>query len=93
MSIRKVLGASPAGLWISLSAEMLKPVFLGLVVAIPLAAMASAAMLTAAEYRIPLYWWIFAVAAAGAVLVAVATVSYHGARAARVNPARVLATE
>lgn len=93
MGIRKVLGASPGGLWLSLSVEMLKPVILGLIIALPLAAMASAAMLTAAEYRIGLSWWIFAIAGAGALLLALATVSYHGARAARINPARVLATE
>ena len=93
MSIRKVLGASPAGLWWSLSVEMLKPVVLGLVLAIPLAAAACAGMLSAYDYHIELSWWIFACAGAGALIIAVGTVSYHGVRAVRVNPARALAVE
>lgn len=93
MSIRKVLGATPASLWISLSLEMLKPVSLGLLVGLPLAIMASVSMVNVVDYHIRLSWGIFAVPAFGALVIALATVSYHGARASRVNPARVLATE
>jgi hypothetical protein len=38
-------------------------------------------------------WWIFAVAGAAAFLIALATVSYHGLRAARINPGRSLQAE
>ena len=93
ISIRKVLGASPAGLWLSLSTEMLKPVLLGFIVATPLAAMAMAGLLSINDYHIRLSWWIFALAGAGALLIALATVSWHGIRAARINPARSLQTE
>ena len=93
ISIRKVLGASPAGLWLSLSTEMLKPVLLGFIVATPLAAMAMAELLSINDYHIRLSWWIFALAGAGALLIALATVSWHGIRAARINPARSLQTE
>ncbi len=93
LSIRKVLGASPAGLWLSLSMEMLKPVFLAFIVATPLAAMAMSKLLTANDYHISLSWQIFAAAGAGAIVIALATVSYHGLRAARINPARALQTE
>jgi len=93
ISIRKVLGASPTDLWLSLSTEMLKPVFLGFILATPLAAMALSALLTLNDYHIRLSWWIFALAGAGAVVIALATVSYHGLRAARISPARSLQTE
>jgi len=93
ISIRKVLGASPAGLWLSLSTEMLKPVLLGFIVATPLAAIAMTGLLSINDYHIRLSWWIFALAGAGALLIALATVSWHGIRAARISPARSLQTE
>jgi len=93
ISIRKVLGASSAGLWLTLSKEMLKPVFLAIIVAIPLAVMALAPLLTLSDYHIRLSWWLFVVAGVGAVVIALVTVSYHGIRAARINPARSLQTE
>ena len=92
-SIRKVLGASPAGLWLSLSTEMLKPVLLGFIVATPFAAMAMAGLLSINEYHIRLSWWIFALPGAGALLIALATISWHSIRAARINPSRSLQTE
>lgn len=93
ISIRKVLGASPAALWLSLSSEMLKPVVLGFIVAAPLAAMALSGALSVADYHIGLSWWFFAAAGAGTVVMALATVSFHGIRAARINPARALQTD
>jgi ABC-type antimicrobial peptide transport system permease subunit len=93
ISIRKVLGASGRDLWLSLCSEMLKPVVLGFVVASPLTALAMYPLLSTADYHIPLSWWVFALAGAGTVLIALATVSYHGLRATRVNPARTLQNE
>jgi putative ABC transport system permease protein len=93
ISIRKVLGATPSRLWFALSKEMLKPVFLSVFIATPLAALALTPLLATNDYHISLSWWIFAVAGAGAILVALATVSYHGIRAARINPAKSLAME
>jgi putative ABC transport system permease protein len=93
ISIRKVLGANATGLWLSLSTEMLKPVLLGFIVATPLAAMAMAGLLSINDYHIRLSWWIFALAGAGALLIALATVSWHGIRATRINPARSLQIE
>jgi putative ABC transport system permease protein len=93
ISIRKVLGASAGALWWSLSAEMLKPVVLAFVIAAPLGALAMSPLLSLSDYRIPLSWWIFALAGAGTLLIALATVSYHGLRATRVNPARTLQNE
>ena len=93
ISIRKVLGAGAADLWWSLSMEMLKPVLLGFVITTPLAALAMSKLLTINDYHIRLTWWFFAAAGAGPVLIALATVSYHGLRAARINPARSLQTE
>jgi putative ABC transport system permease protein len=93
VSIRKVLGATSIGLWLSLSRQMLKPVFLAVIIATPLAFLVLQPALTVNEYHIHLSWWFFAVAGIGSVGVAFATVSYHGIRASRMNPARALQTE
>ena len=93
ISIRKVLGASAGDLWLSLSTEMLKPVVLGFVLATPLAVLAVTASLSNNAYHVPLPWWIFALADIGTLTIALATVSYHSLRAARINPARSLQNE
>ncbi len=93
ISIRKVLGATPVRLWFSLSMEILKPVFLSFFIATPLAALALTPLLALYDYHIALSWWIFAITGAGAVVIALATVSYYGFRAASINPARSLQTE
>lgn len=93
ISIRKVLGASAGDLWLSLSTELLKPVILGFTLATPLAVLAMSELLSLFDYRIALSWWIFALAGVGSVVIALATVSYHGIRATRINPARSLQTE
>ena len=93
ISIRKVLGATDGSLWLSLGREFLQPVVLGFVIAIPLGILAMQKLLATVDYHISLSWWIFAVAGAAAFLIALATVSYHGLRAARINPARSLQAE
>ncbi|MES1217129.1 MAG: FtsX-like permease family protein [Bacteroidota bacterium] len=93
ISIRKVLGASPAGLWLSLSWDMLKPVLLGIIIATPLAVLSLTKLLTISDYHIRLSGWIFIVTGVGAVIIALAIVSFHSIKAAHVNPARSLQTE
>ena len=93
ISIRKVLGATDGSLWLVLGREFLQPVALGCVIAVPLGILAMQKLLATMDYHIRLSWWIFAVAAAAAFLIALATVSYHGLRAARINPGRSLQAE
>jgi hypothetical protein len=45
------------------------------------------------SYRIGLAWWVFALAGAMAVLIALATVSFQAIRAALANPIRSLRAE
>jgi ABC-type antimicrobial peptide transport system permease subunit len=93
ISIRKVLGATDGSLWLSLGREFLQPVVLGFLIAVPLGILVMQKLLATMDYRISLSWWIFAVAGAAAFLIALATVSYHGLRAARINPGRSLQAE
>jgi len=45
------------------------------------------------EYRISISWWIFIVAGALAIFIALITISSHAIRAAMANPAKSLRTE
>jgi len=93
IGIRKVLGASVAKVWFLLSREFLAPVLLACVIAIPIALFALQAILQTMEYRIGLSWWMFASGGLLSVLVALATVSFEGIRAAAANPVKALRTE
>jgi ABC-type antimicrobial peptide transport system permease subunit len=90
IGIRKVLGARAAGLWLSLSSDFLRPVLLGFVLAAPLAGYLLQRLLDSMDYHIHLRWWMFALPGFAAMVVALATVSYHGIRGALANPARAL---
>lgn len=93
ISIRKVLGASVSSLWFSLSKDFLKPVFIAFVITAPLAGWVMQKLLSKMDYHIQLSWWMFALAGVLVVVVAVATVSFHGIRAALASPIKALKIE
>ncbi len=93
IGIRKVLGATVANVWFALSKDFLKPVLPAFLLAAPLAGWAMQKLLNSFEYRIDLYWWIFATAGLAAITVALATVSYQGVKAALLNPVTSLRKE
>jgi len=86
VGIRKVLGASVAGLTRMLTMEFLKLVFLASAIAWPVAYYAMYRWLGAFAYRVSVGWWIFPAAAVLAVLIALLTVGFQAVRAALANP-------
>ncbi len=86
IAVRKVLGASVSGLVSLLSKDFLKLVGLALVIAIPLAGWAMQQWLQGFAYRVPLSWWMFALAGLLAIGIALLTVSFQAIRAAMANP-------
>lgn len=93
IGIRKVLGASVAGIISLLSVDFLKLVLVSAIVALPLAAYALHRWLDDFAYRIALPWWVFAGALGVAALIALLTVSIQAVRAALANPVKSLRTE
>ena len=93
IGIRKVLGASVAGIVQLLSMDFLKLVFVSFVIAIPIAWWAMNKWLSAFVYRTPLSWWMFALAGMIAILIAIITVSFQAIKAAVANPTKSLKTE
>ncbi len=93
IGIRKVLGASVAGITGLLARDFLKLVLIAIVIASPLAWWAMHKWLEDFAYRIDLQWWIFALAGIAAVGIAFLTVSFQSIKAALANPVKSLRSE
>lgn len=93
IGIRKVLGASVAGITGLLAKDFLKLVLIAIVLASPIAYWAMNQWLQDFEYRIDIQWWMFAAAGAMAVAIAFLTVSFQSVKAALTNPVKSLRSE
>jgi hypothetical protein len=93
IGVRKVLGASVAGITRLLSIDFIRLVLIAFAIAAPVAWYAMNRWLAGYAYRITMGWAVFAVAGAMAVIIAVLTVSFQAVRAATVNPVDSLRSE
>ncbi len=93
IGVRKVLGASSAGIVTLLSKEFSKWVLLANALAWPAAYLVTRSWLAGFAYRTSVAWWLFAAAGAGAFAVALLTVGFQAVRAAQSNPVDCLKYE
>lgn len=93
IGIRKVLGASVAGIVQLLSKDFVKLVLAAIVIASPLAWWIMHSWLQGFAYRIDIQWWMFAAAGLVAVLIALLTVGAQAVKAAVANPVDSLRDE
>jgi putative ABC transport system permease protein len=93
IGVRKVVGASVGNIVFLLSKDFLKLVVWAFLVAAPVSWFFVHGWLQGFAYRISAYWWIYAVAGLGAVLVALLTISFQSIRAALANPVKSLRSE
>ncbi|MBT1701059.1 ABC transporter permease, partial [Fulvivirgaceae bacterium PWU4] len=93
VGIRKVLGASVAGIAALLSKEFVKLVLIGVAIALPVAAYLMSQWLQDFASRISMPWWLFALSGAAALLLAIGTISFQSIRAALTNPVDTLRSE
>ena len=93
IGIRKVLGASVSGLVTLLSKEFIKLVLIASLLAIPVSWWMMNNWLNDFAYRTKIYWWVFVVAGALALLVALSTVGLKALKAAVTNPVKSLRSE
>jgi putative ABC transport system permease protein len=93
IGVRKVLGASVAGITAMLSKDFLKLVLIAAVFAFPLAWWAMNKWLQDFAFRIEIGWPVFVVAGVIALLIALLTVSSQAIKAALSNPVKSLRTE
>ncbi|HEX8531011.1 MAG TPA: ABC transporter permease [Cytophagales bacterium] len=93
IGIRKVLGASQAGIALLLSSELTRLVLVAVVIALPVSYGLARKWLDSFAHRIDLAWWHFAAAGLLAVLIAWFTVGTQAIGAARANPVHALNQE
>lgn len=93
IGVRKVLGASVINLASLLSKDFLKLVLIANGIAFPVAWWAANRWLQEYAYHIEIKWWVFGLAGASAILIALLTVSFQAIRAAIANPIKSLRTE
>jgi len=93
IGIRKVLGASVTHIAALLSADFLKLIIIAVIIASPVAWLIMSKYLQDFAYRIDIQWWVFALAAIIAILIAFVTVSFQSIKAAMANPINSLRNE
>jgi putative ABC transport system permease protein len=93
IGIRKVLGASVAGILTMISREYTRLMIVSFIVALPVAYYFSNAWLNNFVYHIELSWWIFLVPASLLLLITIAIVSFQSYQTAATDPVRSLRHE
>jgi putative ABC transport system permease protein len=93
IGVRKVLGSSTENIVLLLSKDLLKPVLIASIIAIPVAWWSMSQWLQQFAYRAQLSWWIFLTAAAITIAIALLTVGIKAIRAAMLNPVKSLRAE
>lgn len=93
IGVRKVLGATVAGVVALLSQDFLKLILIAIVVASPIAWFAMDKWLQDFAYQTSIDWWVFVLAGILAASIALLTVSFQSIRAALMNPVKSLRSE
>ena len=93
IGIRKVLGASVAGIVSLLAKDYLKLVGIAFLIAAPFSWYFLNNWLNNFAYRIELEWWMFVVAGIAAVVIAFATIGVQSIKAALRNPVKAIKAE
>ncbi|RZK47549.1 MAG: FtsX-like permease family protein [Pedobacter sp.] len=93
IGVRKVLGASVAGITNMLAKDFVSLVLIAITIAIPISWYLMNKWLLDFEYRISIGWLTFFLVGMGAIAIAVITVSFQAVKAALANPVKSLRTE
>ena len=91
--VRKVMGASLSQLMALFASDFLKLIFAAFLLAAPLGWYLMAGWLSNFAYKIDISWWIFLVAGAGCMVMALITLSYEAFKTAVANPVKSLRSE
>ena len=93
ISIRLVLGAPFKSIYQLLTMDFMKLILIAIVIATPIGWYMMSRWLEDFAYKIDIQWWVFALAGAISLGIALLTVSYQSIRAGLVNPAKSLRSE
>jgi putative ABC transport system permease protein len=87
------MGADSITVMYTMAREFLLPVLISVIIAIPIGWIIVRNLLKQYAYRIDISFYVFAGIAAGAILIALMTVSYQAFKATGINPAEALKVE
>jgi len=93
IGIRKVMGASVSQIVAMMSTEFVKLVLIAFVIAVPIAWYGMNKWLEGFAYKISIGWFVFAIAGAVALTIALITVSFESIKSAMGNPVDSLRSE
>ncbi|MCB0668574.1 MAG: ABC transporter permease [Saprospiraceae bacterium] len=93
ISIRKVVGASVANVVFLLVKDFTKPIWLAMIIALPVSFLIVNQWLQNFAYHIDIKWWVFLLACLTAWFIAIVTVSFETLRAAFAHPSAALQNE
>lgn len=93
IGVRKVLGSSVRALVVLISKDLLKPVIIATLLALPIGYMVMNKWLHNFAYHTPLHWWFFALAVLITFGIALVTVSIKALKAAAQSPVTSLQSE
>jgi len=93
IGIRKVMGANGIQIVQLLSKEFVVLVAIAALISFPVAWWAMHNWLADFSYRVEIAWWVFLVAGAAAILIALVTVAFQAIKAAMANPVKSLRSE
>jgi putative ABC transport system permease protein len=93
IGIRKVLGASVGSIVGLLSRDFLVLVGVAIVIASPLAWLYMRSWLQDFAYRMTIDWWVFLLAGAAAIVLALLTIGWQSVRAAMTDPVKSLRSQ
>ncbi|MEP7251385.1 MAG: ABC transporter permease [Ginsengibacter sp.] len=93
IGIRKVLGASVAGIVSFISKDFVKLVAIGVLIASPIAWWAMNKWLEGFAYKVNISLWVLVIAAISSLLIAMLTIIFQAMKAALANPVKAIRTE
>jgi putative ABC transport system permease protein len=93
IGVRKVLGASVAGIVTLLSKDFLRPVLVAVIIASPLGWYGVRIWLQDFAYKADMEWWVFGLTGFLSLSIALLTISFQSIKAALTNPVKSLKTE
>ena len=91
--IGSTLGASLSQLMALFAQDFLKLIMIAFLIAAPIGWFAMRAWLQDFAYKVDISWWVFVLAGAGSLLVAIVTLSYEAFKTAIANPVKSLRSE
>lgn len=93
IGIRRVIGASIEEILMLFNKKFFIIILICFIIAVPLSVYAIRFWLSSFQYKIPVFWWVFAIALSIVLIITIITVTARSWKAATENPVKSIKTE